>query len=41
MVSNLDKLTIFSNYLADESEKIIKKYFRKPFIIDDKEDESP
>ena len=41
MESELDKLTTFSHYLADESEKIIKKYFRKPFIIDNKEDESP
>ena len=41
MTSNLEELIIFSNYLADESEKIIRKYFRKSFIIQSKEDQSP
>ena len=41
MTSDLEELIIFSNHLADESEKIIKEYFRKPFKIENKEDESP
>ena len=41
MTSKLEELIIFSNYLADESEKIIKEYFRKSFVIQSKEDESP
>ena len=41
MVSNLDELTSFANYLADESTKIIKQYFRNPLKIDAKEDKSP
>ena len=41
MLSNLDELTDFSKHLADESEKIIKKYFRTPLDIDSKEDKSP
>ena len=41
MNSNLDELINFSNYLADESEKIIKEYFRKPFKVENKTDESP
>lgn len=31
----------FANYLADEVEPIIKKYFRTKLTIDDKKDESP
>ena len=41
MNKNLDELLLFSNYLADESEKIIKQYFRKPLIVSSKEDQSP
>ena len=41
MTFKLEELIIFSNYLADESEKIIKEYFRKSFVIQSKEDESP
>jgi inositol-phosphate phosphatase/L-galactose 1-phosphate phosphatase/histidinol-phosphatase len=41
MVYNLDELISFANYLADESTKIIKQYFRNPLKIDEKEDESP
>ena len=41
MLSNLDELTDFSKHLADESEKIIKKYFRTTLNVDRKEDKSP
>ncbi len=41
MNSNLKELVSFSNFLADESEKVIKKYFRTPLNIDSKEDKSP
>ena len=41
MISNLEELVSFSNHLADESEKIIKQYFRKSIKIESKEDESP
>ncbi|SVE55258.1 uncharacterized protein METZ01_LOCUS508112, partial [marine metagenome] len=41
MAHNLGDLTSFANYLADESTKIIKQYFRNPLKIDEKEDESP
>ena len=41
MTSNLNELISFANYLADEVEPIIKKYFRTKLTIDDKEDESP
>ena len=37
----MEELIIFSNFLADESSKIIKEYFRKPLTINNKEDESP
>ena len=41
MISNLEELVTFSNHLADESEKIIKQFFRKSIKIESKEDESP
>ena len=41
MIPNLEELVTFSNHLADESEKIIKQYFRKSIKIESKEDESP
>ena len=41
MISNLEDLLLFSNYLADESAKIIKQYFRKSLIVSNKEDQSP
>ena len=41
MEPKLDEFISFSNYLCDESAKIIKKYFRKSINIDSKEDESP
>ena len=41
MLSNLNELVSFANYLADEVEPIIEKYFRTKLTIDDKEDESP
>lgn len=41
MDSNLNELIFFANQLADESAKIIKKYFRTSLIIDNKEDQSP
>ena len=41
MSSNIKELTSFANYLADESEKIISKYFRKNLEIETKDDESP
>jgi inositol-phosphate phosphatase/L-galactose 1-phosphate phosphatase/histidinol-phosphatase len=41
VTSNLNELVAFANYLADEVEPIIKKYFRTKLAIDDKEDESP
>ena len=41
MTSEIKELVSFSNYLADESAKIIKEYFRKPLSVDSKNDESP
>ena len=41
MNHNLNEFVSFANYLSDESEKIIKQYFRKPFNIQKKEDQSP
>ena len=41
MKINLQELLSFANLLADESEKIIKEYFRKPRLVNDKEDQSP
>ena len=41
MTYNLDELISFASNLADESEKIIKQYFRTPLNINYKEDESP
>ncbi len=41
MISNLEELVSFSNHLADESEKIIKKYFRQSIKIENKDDQTP
>jgi len=41
MNNYLDYLVSFSNTLADESSKVIKKYFRKKIKIENKDDESP
>ena len=41
MLSNLDELINFSKHLADESEKLIKNYFRTSLNIESKEDKSP
>ncbi len=41
MLSNIDEFSDFSIHLADESEKIIKKYFRTSLDVDSKEDQSP
>ena len=41
MLSNIDEFINFAKYLSDESEKIIKQYFRTSLIIDSKEDETP
>jgi len=41
VLSNLDEFADFSIHLADESEKIIKKYFRTSLDVDSKEDQSP
>ena len=41
MILNLDEFASFANDLCDESEKIIKQYFRKSINIENKEDESP
>ena len=41
MLSNLDELVNFSKHLADESEKLIKNYFRTSLNIESKEDKSP
>ena len=41
MTSDIEEFIVFSNFLADESSKIIKEYFRKPLTINNKEDESP
>ena len=41
MLFNIDELSDFSKHLADESEKIIKKYFRTTLNVDRKEDKSP
>ncbi len=41
MLSNIDEFSDFSIHLADESEKIIKKYFRTSIDVDSKEDQSP
>jgi len=41
VLSNIDEFSDFSIHLADESEKIIKKYFRTSLDVDSKEDQSP
>ena len=41
MLFNIDELSDFSKHLADESEKIIKKYFRTSLNVDNKEDKTP
>tara|TARA_Y100000590_G_scaffold289743_1_gene326167 strand:- start:449 stop:1225 length:777 start_codon:yes stop_codon:yes gene_type:complete len=41
VISNLEELVSFSNHLADESEKIIKKYFRQSIKIENKDDQTP
>lgn len=41
VLSNLDELINFSKHLADESEKLIKNYFRTSLNIESKEDKSP
>ena len=41
MVTNLRGLISFANELANESEKIINKYFRTTLIVDAKNDASP
>ena len=41
MTYNLHELCSFANLLADESEKIIRKYFRTNISIERKEDKSP
>jgi histidinol phosphatase-like enzyme (inositol monophosphatase family) len=41
MNHNLNEFIAFANHLSDESEKIIKQYFRKSIYIENKEDESP
>jgi len=41
VLSNIDEFSDFSIHLADESEKIIKKYFRTSIDVDSKEDQSP
>ena len=41
MLSNLNDLVSFAHHLADESEKVIDKYFRTNINVDRKEDESP
>ena len=41
MTPKTKELLSFSNYLADESAKVIKKYFRRPLSVDSKKDESP
>ena len=41
VLSNFDELINFSKHLADESEKLIKNYFRTSLNIESKEDKSP
>lgn len=41
MNSNIVELLKFSNYLADESEKIIRKYFRNTMEVNNKKDSTP
>jgi histidinol phosphatase-like enzyme (inositol monophosphatase family) len=41
MNNNLNEFISFANILADEAEKVIKKYFRKKIKIESKNDESP
>lgn len=41
MSHQYDEYVDFANFLADESEMIIEKYFRKKFNINNKEDSSP
>ena len=41
MNSQIKELLLFSHHLADESEKIIRQYFRKSLKVTNKEDESP
>jgi histidinol phosphatase-like enzyme (inositol monophosphatase family) len=37
----MQELLSFANHLADESGKVISRYFRTEFVIESKEDESP
>ncbi len=37
----MNEITAFANSLADEAGKIISQYFRKPFDVETKSDESP
>ena len=41
MIDKLEELISFSNHLADESEIIIKKYFRQKMNVESKSDQSP
>jgi len=41
MVTNLEGLVSFANELANESENIIKQYFRTTLTVDVKNDETP
>ena len=41
MSPDIEELLNFSNYLADQSEIIIKSYFRKDIKVESKSDESP
>ena len=37
----MQDLLLFANYLADESGKIIRQYYRTDFAVESKADESP
>ena len=39
--SNLKEFVSFANFLADESENVIKEYFRKTFSTEIKDDSTP
>ena len=39
--NQMDELLSFANILADESAKIIMKYFRQTFVIENKDDNTP
>ena len=41
MVTNLEGLVSFANELANESENIIKQYFRTTLTIEAKNDDTP